>query len=58
MYAFDASVASVLYTTLRVDRRLPPQREDAMEKLGAGGLRERFNSVSGSLRFVTLLSPT
>ncbi len=53
-----ASVASVLYTTLGADRRLPLQRGDAMEKLGAGGLRERFNSVSGSLRFVTLLSPT
>jgi hypothetical protein len=29
-----------------------------MEKLGAGALRERFNGVSGSLRFVTILSPT
>ena len=55
MHAFDALV---LYTTLGVDRRLPLQREDAMEKLDAGGLRERFNSVSGSLRLVTLLSPT
>ncbi len=58
MYAFHASVASALYTTPIAERRLSPQREGAMEKLDLGGLRERFNGAGGSLRFVTLLSPT